>query len=576
MPRTVTALFCALCALLPSDALAAAFDLSIVTNGTNRRVEFQKPQGLDYKNAHLCPDSMFLVLPVENGNDPPQFTVARNKFGGTYGTGASGTCTFSLLALETEGSDVDESRNRLFDNGETEFLLLAGHTTFAECRRNGNSKSIEFNWFALAYPDKGDTLTMRFADEDVSSQCRYVASLATAVGIDSDTIDPAKESPTDIGNNTTGNLNDTGSGGGLGTGPIAGIAVGCFGLLGVLGLAAFFAVGRTRRRAAKWDDSSSASGGGVEARASTAAAAAAPLPPHAQSLRGAPHAIPSTGTAAGGAAATTVAATAAGATMLAKTTTGTEGARATRFETTVRQPHRVVFDPATQPVPDAAALRGMGGGATPIAEDGSLPVHISIALDTSQLGCSTGHNDGDVRRTYADTVAAIFAGMGENVYASLVFFSGDEAMLVGPKGSRVSKGGNAVVTAIAAASPPVGALVSRASPKATMRAVNMCIGLLRETPAGAGAVAKRVLVLTAGGVTDGEMQLLRGEANGGRGWRTANCVVVAGIGQLANTAAVVQLGAVAVLAESVEELGRPEAIGLLKSLFAADDPRSVK
>jgi hypothetical protein len=347
-------------------------------------------------------------------------------------------------------------------------------------------------------------------------------------------------------------------GGGLSTGAKVGISLAAIGLLGLLAVVALCCCCRgggvlaARRKAGT--SSSSASAGDVEAPHAGAGAA--------------------TGVEIAGGAAAAVGAAAVGA-AAAKKARQPAGPRATRVKNTIRSPNRVSCDPATTPVTDAEALRDGASGGGVIAADGSLPIHLSVALDTSQLGCSAEHDDGDVRGQYAAAVERILSGMGGDVQASLVTFSGDDAA-VSPAmaASRITRDPAVIAAAVATAGPPAGAAVTRASPKAAMRAVNMCIGLLRETEPGRVG-AKRVFMLTGGGISDSEMQQLRSEANGGRGWKTANCVVVGAVGSVVNPPAVVQLGAVAVEADTVDMLATPDSIRVLKSLFAADDPRTV-
>jgi hypothetical protein len=347
-------------------------------------------------------------------------------------------------------------------------------------------------------------------------------------------------------------------GGGLSTGAKVGISLAAIGLLGLLAVVALCCCCRgggvlaARRKAGT--SSSSASAGDVEAPHAGAGAA--------------------TGVEIAGGAAAAVGAAAVGA-AAAKKAKQPAGPRATRVKNTIRSPNRVSCDPATTPVTDAEALRDGASGGGVIAADGALPIHLSVALDTSQLGCSAEHDDGDVRGQYAAAVERILSGMGGDVQASLVTFSGDDAA-VSPAmaASRITRDPAVIAAAVATAGPPAGAAVTRASPKAAMRAVNMCIGLLRETEPGRVG-AKRVFMLTGGGISDSEMQQLRSEANGGRGWKTANCVVVGAVGSVVNPPAVVQLGAVAVEADTVDMLATPDSIRVLKSLFAADDPRTV-
>lgn len=248
----------------------------------------------------------------------------------------------------------------------------------------------------------------------------------------------------------------------------------------------------------------------------------------------------------------------------------------TPVNTNMRYPHPVFYDPTTEPVSDARALRA-GAPAVGVGVDGILPIHIAFAIDVSDLACSAANaEDGDTRATYAQTVAAIMQGMGPKSLASLVFFSGDVAAVPGALiQARVTDDMAMLASEITGAQPPPEAGTTFASGKACMRAVSLCIGLLRETPEGMDVV-RRVLVMSGGGVSDAQMQALRNEANAGKGWKTANCVTVAAFGRHSMPSASVQLGAVALEGRAVQELGQPDSVRLLKKLFAAENPRLVR
>lgn len=376
-----------------------------------------------------------------------------------------------------------------------------------------------------------------------------------------------KEAPAGAPANVTdagGIVADPVGGGGMSAGAKAGAAVAGLGALGLLGLLAFCffrgAGGSARRR--KGDGSedevvSSADPDGVELgeRRFTEMAAPQGRAPAPVEIRGGP--AVGAGVGAGGAAVGR---------ML-----GGEG-KEEPYKTTVREPNRVIYGPATVPISDAVTMRdGLLAAGAPIAEDGTLPIHLAIALDTSNLGCSASHDHGDNRRAYATALSQILESMGDRSLVSLVIFSGDDAAIA-PTGARVTRRDDVVAT-VAACAPPRGATRERAAPKAAMRAVNMCVGLLRE--GGEAGIAKRALLLTGGGASGAEMRAVRAEANQGRGWDTANCMVVAAVGDLADPTAVVQLGAVAVEVDSVEELATPDAVRVLKNLFSADNPRNV-
>lgn len=241
----------------------------------------------------------------------------------------------------------------------------------------------------------------------------------------------------------------------------------------------------------------------------------------------------------------------------------------------VAAPPRLLYDALEPVVGDQEAMRdGSKTTGKAISADGSLAVHLSIVLDVSELACSAHNNLGDVRGDFADAVGRLLDGMGGSVCCSLVFFCGEEAM-VQDLGSSVTGDVQRVVKAIASSTPVVGESVARSSPKAVMRAVNMGIGLLRETPGGTN-LARRALLVTGGGISLDEMRDTRAVANNGRGWSSGNCVIVAAVGPTVESDVASQLGSVVVKFDRAKELATPSAVNLFKSLFSADNPRTIR
>lgn len=255
----------------------------------------------------------------------------------------------------------------------------------------------------------------------------------------------------------------------------------------------------------------------------------------------------------------------------------------TSVRTTISSPVRVVYDASTAAVSNVEALRLSGVEQSSMqdidAAREDFPVHLSIALDTSALGCSADHEGGDNRMKYATAVAKLLTRTSSktgSAQSSLVCFSGDDAIIAPALASvRITPLVPKLADAISSISPPHGAALDRATPRGAMRAVNTCIGLLRETET-SDQVTRRVLVLTGSNMSDGEMQEMRAAANGGKGWRTANCVLVAAIGDLVNPAAAVQLGSTVAVCNSVEHFGQPDVLQVLKELIASESPRDTK
>lgn len=211
------------------------------------------------------------------------------------------------------------------------------------------------------------------------------------------------------------------------------------------------------------------------------------------------------------------------------------------------------------------------------------PTHLSIAVDASLMSCNANSVGGDNRDKYAAGVASVLRVLAVpaigSVSTSIVAFAGDaaevpEELADEPVFSDLAK----VERSLKRLQPPQCARATgmhdRASPLGAMRAVDKCIELLR-TWNPTEIQQRRVLVLTGGDTPAPEMSAMRERVGGANGeaWKTANCVVVAMIGKQVDRAAGVQLGAVAVELDSIEEFGARETARVLARLFVAQNPR---
>lgn len=260
---------------------------------------------------------------------------------------------------------------------------------------------------------------------------------------------------------------------------------------------------------------------------------------------------------------------------------------ATIVRAIIQRPVPCVYSPSVTPRPESTTFSEPAEAPTvENSEDVEAPnlpdlppMHLSIAIDTSKLGCSAEHADGDNRSAYASVIKKIqnvLVGptLGQ-LQTSLVSFSGVAAGVpTAMAGEPVSEDPRVIQECISAIEPPPGADTKRASPYAAILAVNECIHLLRTTEMRFRAL-RRVLVLHAGGFSDAEFRTESARHRDGLGWTTSSCVVVAGVGKEFDSAAGVQLGCVALTCEEVEKLGNAEVLELLRLLIAAKNPRTL-
>lgn len=267
----------------------------------------------------------------------------------------------------------------------------------------------------------------------------------------------------------------------------------------------------------------------------------------------------------------------------------TAAGAATVVRTFIQNPVPCSYSPNVTPHPESTTFPSSNPAEAPPVDnpqdiDGPNlpdlpPTHLSIAIDTSKLGCSAEHAGGDNRQAYVSVVNKLqnvlaVLGLG-SMQTSIVSFSGIAADVPAAMASEPVSDDPAVIReCIANIEPPPGADTTRASPHAAILAVNHCIHLLRKTEVRFRA-RRRVLVLHAGGYSGAEFQSEKTRHRDGLGWTTANCVVVSGIGKEFDRAAGVQLGCVALTCEDIEKLGNAEVLSLLKSLLAAKNPRTL-
>jgi hypothetical protein len=149
---------------------------------------------------------------------------------------------------------------------------------------------------------------------------------------------------------------------------------------------------------------------------------------------------------------------------------------------------------------------------------------------------------------------------------TLVSFAGDDAVEVAAGDS------DTVVRAVTTVQPPDGEGMRRKARSAShVKAVDVCHGALRRSAHWTQG-RRRILIVSASDVSDGETQTARGaRPPAGHGWQppAGVGVVAAGISDGARPEALVQLGRVAVKCHSMEVLGRADAAEALAHLLLA-------
>lgn len=204
--------------------------------------------------------------------------------------------------------------------------------------------------------------------------------------------------------------------------------------------------------------------------------------------------------------------------------------------------------------------------------DPRAPMHVALAVDTSRGGATSRQ----ARAMWSDSLGCLLDALDEalegRLRLSLVSFAGDDAYQVKvtapPHGSVV----DAYREALRNVQPPLGeGMRSKARATAHVRAVDVC----REALVGANALEtgtsrKRVLLVTASGVSDGETQVARSSAIGvpkQSSWTAPQGVVVVGVTRDHRPEALVQLGKTAVTCDGVHVCGTVAGIDSLVQLL---------
>lgn len=204
--------------------------------------------------------------------------------------------------------------------------------------------------------------------------------------------------------------------------------------------------------------------------------------------------------------------------------------------------------------------------------DPRAPMHVAIAVDTSRGGATSPQT----RAMWSDALGCLLDALDEalegRLVLSLVSFAGDDAYQVKVTAPRRGSAVDAYREALRNIQPPLGeGMRSKARATAHVRAVDTC----RQALVSANAFEtdtsrKRVLLVTASGVSDGETQVARSTAVGvpkQSSWTAPRGVVVVGVTGDHRPEALVQLGATAVTCDGVHVCGTVAGIDSLVQLL---------
>jgi hypothetical protein len=202
------------------------------------------------------------------------------------------------------------------------------------------------------------------------------------------------------------------------------------------------------------------------------------------------------------------------------------------------------------------------------------PLHLALAVDTSQSGSSSVQS----RTVWSEALARLLDALNDEVVEkltlSLVSFAGDDAyeskIDLTSRPDRV----DAYKGAILDLQPPPGeGFRSKARATAHVKAVDACHRVLSEAHP-AVPHRRRILLVTASGVSDGETQMARSHGNvdaQAPGWQPPPGVVVIGVTRETRKEALVQLGGTAVVADAVHVLGTVAGVDSCVRLIMASN-----